>query len=319
MKPPIRLGVIGCADIALRRMLPAFAAAPEIDLVAVASRTPAKASSTAAHFDCRAVTGYKELLNQPEIEAVYIPLPAALHSEWIETALTAGKHVLAEKPLTTDPRQTKQLLNLARNQGLTLMENVMFIHHPQHTKVQQLVTEGAIGELRAFHSAFTIPPPADGDIRYNPDLGGGALLDIGYYPLRAALHFLGPELEVVAAHLTTRRDHRVETSGAALLRAPEGVTAQITFGMENAYVSRYELWGSKGRISVDRAFTLPADFTPAIELNQGTLTDRITLEAADQVTATVSAFVAEIRAATPPADTISRQAALLDELRRRSS
>lgn len=319
MSRPVGIGVIGCADIAVRRMLPAFATAPETEVVAVASRTLGKAERVAEDFGCRAVQGYAALLELERVQAVYIPLPAALHAEWVEAALRAGKHVLAEKPLTPDPLRTEQLLKLARDRRLALVENVMFVHHPRHEAVRRLVDEGAIGELRGLHSAFTIPAPVDDDIRYAPELGGGALPDVGVYPLRAALHFLDPGLEVVGAHLASGPGRHVETSGAALLRTPAGVTAQVIFGMEHTYRSTYELWGSEGRLTVDRAFTPPADFIPAISLHRGTSTEEIRLEPSDQVAATVDAFVAAVRAGGAPGADVLRQAVLIDEVRRRSA
>ncbi|MEU0957171.1 Gfo/Idh/MocA family oxidoreductase [Streptomyces niveus] len=320
MSGPLRLGVIGCAGIAVRRMLPAFAACPDIEIAAVASRDPAKARQVAERFGCRPVHGYGELLELDDIQAVYIPLPAVLHAQWTEAALNTGRHVLAEKPLTTDRRRTGELLELADTRDLVLMENVMFVHHHLHRAVRSLVADGAVGELRSFQAAFTIPPLPDGDIRYDPELGGGALADVGVYPLRAALHFLGPELDVVGARLMRGAGRRVETSGAALLSTPGGVTAQITFGMEHAYRSSYELWGSEGSITVDRAFTPPADHVPVIGLHRGGKTQEIRLEPYDQVAATVEAFAAAVRAGTLP-DTRAtlRQAELLDDIRRSAS
>jgi dTDP-3,4-didehydro-2,6-dideoxy-alpha-D-glucose 3-reductase len=319
MSEPVRVGVIGCADIAVRRMLPGFRAAAGTEIVAVASRSGEKAERVAARFGCRAVRGYAELLDIKEIAAVYVPLPASLHDQWIEAALEAGKHVLAEKPLTMSAARTEQLLDLARDHGLALMENVMFVHHPRHEAVRSLVADGAIGEVRAMHAAFTIPPLPAADIRYQPELGGGALADVGLYPLRAALHFLGPQLEVAGAALGRGRGRAVETSGAVLLRARDAGTAQVTFGIEHAYLSRYELWGSTGRITVDRAFTPPADYAPVIELDRGQGREEIQLAPYDQVAATITAFVASVRVGAAPAEETLRQARLLDDIRKRAA
>lgn len=317
MTQPVRMGVIGCAGIAVRRMLPAFAASPDIEIAAVASRDAAKARQVAERFGCRAVHGYPELLAQDDVQAVYVPLPAALHARWTEAALSTGRSVLAEKPLTTHPRRTAELLELAGRSGLVLMENVMFVHHHRHEAVRRLVADGAIGEPRTFHAAFTIPALADTDIRYDPELGGGALADVGVYPLRAALHFLGSRLGVVGARLTRGAGRRVETAGAALLATPDAVTAQITFGMEHAYRSSYELWGSEGSITVDRAFTPPADHVPVIGLRRGRTAEEIRLAPHDQVAATVAAFAAAVRTGIPPDHGATlRQAELLDEIHR---
>lgn len=308
----VRIGVLGCAEIARRRMLPAMAASAEVDIVAVASRDAEKAARTAREFNCRAVFGYSELLALDDVQAVYCPLPAALHADWVQAALLAGKHVLAEKPLTTELVRTAGLLTLARVRGLALMENVMFLHHPQHAAVRELVGDGAIGTLQSFQSAFTVPRRPDGDIRHDPDLGGGALWDTGVYPVRAALHFLGSDLELVAA---VRSPGRVDMGGAALLSTPSGRTAQLSYGLDHGYGSSYELVGSMGRISVDHAFTPPADHRPVLRLDRPGGTEEIVLEPHDQVAATITAFSSSVRAGRVPDEAMAgclRQAELLD-------
>jgi NDP-hexose-3-ketoreductase len=314
---PVRIGVLGCADIARRRVLPAMATVPGAEVAAVASRDPQKAAELAARFGCRPVSGYAALIELAELDAVYIPLPAAMHADWAEAALRAGKHVLAEKPVTTDPRRTRTLLRLARAHGLALMENVMFVHHRQHAAVRGLVADGAIGELRSFHAAFAVPERPARDIRYARALGGGALWDAGVYPVRAALHFLGSSLSAVGAVLTEGSGREVATSGSALLRAASGVSAQLTFGLEHAYLSCYTLWGSGGRVTVNHAFTPPAGHVPVLRLERGTAVEEIRLEPDDQVANTVSAFVAAVRAgASPDRQTTIRQAELLDQIAR---
>ncbi|WP_042429193.1 Gfo/Idh/MocA family protein [Streptacidiphilus anmyonensis] len=313
---PVRIGVLGCADIAVRRMLPAFAAHPGLRLAAVASRDPDKARRVAERFGGTPVHGYAELLARPDVDAVYVPLPVALHLPWTEAALDAGKHVLVEKPAAPDAEAAERLRARAEAARLALVENVMFVHHPQHAAVRRLVADGAIGELRCLHAAFTIPAPPPGDIRYAPGLGGGALADIGLYPVRAALHLLGPELETVGAHLRTAPGRDVETSGAALLRGAGGVTAHLEFGMEHAYRCEYRLWGSEGGITVGRAFTPPADHVPEVLLHRDGSVERIPLAPFDQVAAAVEAFVEAVRTQAAPGRDLVRQAALLDSVRR---
>lgn len=317
MEAPVRFGVIGCADIARRRMLSAIASVPGAKAVAIASRDPAKAAECAARFGLRPVHGYTSLLDLDEVDAVYIPLPPALHAQWVAASLTAGKHVLVEKPLTTDPALTRKLLHLARSKGLTLMENVMFVHHAQHAAARRLLAAGAIGELRAFHAAFMIPPRPDDDIRYIPEFGGGALWDLGPYPVRAAISFLGLALTVIGAALDNGRGRMVDTAGAALARAPGQVTANLTFGLEHAYHSSCVLSGSEGRLTLSRPFTPPPDHQPVLLLEGRTATEEIRLDPDDQAANTVAAFLAAVRAGECPAeaDTL-RQAEILDEIRR---
>jgi NDP-hexose-3-ketoreductase len=311
---PLRIGVMGCADIARRRMMPAMAASADVDLVAVASRRPDRAAEAARQYGCRPVPGYAALLRDPEVQAVYVPLPAALHAEWVEKALRAGKHVLAEKPLTTRYDRTADLLALARASGLALMENVMFVHHPQHATVRRMVAEGIIGEVRSFRAEFTVPRRAADDIRHRPELGGGSLWDTGVYPVRAALHLLGPDVALVAAVLSRGEQDRVDTAGAALLRTPDGTTAQIAFGLDHGYRSVYEICGSEGRLTVEHAFTPPADHCPVLRLEGRFGREDIVLPAADQVALALGGFAEAVRAGAGPADVYRLQAGILEEV-----
>ncbi|MGG2463928.1 Gfo/Idh/MocA family protein [Streptomyces sp. RGM 3693] len=327
MTRPLRIGVLGLASIARRRMLPAMAACPDIQITALASRDPHAAAKAAAQYDCHAAPHYTALLAREDIDAVYIPLPAALHATWTRAALHAGKHVLAEKPTTTSATETRDLLSLAAARGLVLAENVMFLHHAQHATVQRLLHDGAIGELRSFTAQFSIPKLADDDIRHRPELGGGALADVAIYPLRAALHLLGEDLDVVGAALTYGAGRHVETAGAALLHSATGITAHLTFGLDHAYRSWYEVCGSTGRIVVNHAFTPPADHAPLLRIERGTDTEELHLPPDDQVTNTLTAFAAAIRTPRPPAPgewpepdaAVLRQAELLDAIRHRAA
>lgn len=322
---PVRVGVIGCADIARRRVLPALASVPETELVAVASRDAGKAERFAEEFGCAAVTGYERLLGRTDIDAVYVPLPAALHAEWVERALRSGRHVLAEKPLTTALERTTGLVGLAASRGLVLMENFMFLHHRQHAQVRRLVAEGAIGELRSMSAAFAIPELPRENIRYDARLGGGALLDVGVHPLRAVQYFLGADVEVLGADLSRDRygdpARAVDVGGAALLRSAEGVTAQVTFGMEHAYRSVYELWGSEGRIVVDRAFTPPPGHRPAVRVEGPGGVREPEMDADDQCANTARAFARAVRSGGPGpwgAHAVA-VATLVDSVRRRAA
>ncbi|MFD0026486.1 Gfo/Idh/MocA family protein [Streptomyces sp. NPDC058382] len=319
---PLRIAVLGTADIARRRVMPAMMADPDVELAVVASRDGGRAQEVADRFGCAAAGSYDAVLERDDVEAVYIPLPISLHADWAERALRAGKHVLAEKPLTTDRRATESLLGLARSSRLVLMENVMFVHHPQHSVVRELVASGAIGGLRAFSAAFAVPALPAGNIRHRPELGGGALLDVGYYPVRAALYFLGTGLEIVGAALEGVSGSRVETSGAVLVRSPAGVLGQLAFGMEHSYRSAYELWGSTGRIRVEPAFTPSADHRPAVWITDAHGPRELALAPHDQVAATVRAFVSAVRAdavESPDAAECLEQATLLDAIRARAT
>ncbi|OKH96184.1 Gfo/Idh/MocA family protein [Streptomyces uncialis] len=314
----VRMGVLGCASIAFRRVLPAMQEADGIELKAVASRDPAKARRFAAHFGCAAADGYDELLERPDIDAVYVPLPTGLHAHWVSRALAAGKHVLSEKPLTWDQTTALDLVDQARKAGLWLMENYMFLHHGQHATVRGLVTDGRIGAPRVFSASFGIPPLNEADVRYDSGLGGGALLDVGVYPIRAASYFLGPELDVIGSVLRLHPTRGVDVAGHILLAAPSGVTAELSFGFEHSYRSWYGIWGDHGRLTLDRAFTPPPARQPVIRIVSQDHAEELTLPADHQFRNIVEYFARSVLDGADydaQAEAITHQAELVDRVR----
>jgi NDP-hexose-3-ketoreductase len=263
----VRIGILGCAKIARRSMAPAIRQLPDrFELVAAASRDAAKAQAFASEFGCQAVTGYQALLARGDIDALYVPLPTGLHAEWVGRALKAGKHVYVEKSFAASFDEAQVLVDLARTHERAAMEGYMFLHHQQLQTVADWVQAGRIGELRHFHGSFGFPPlPAD-DFRYDAVLGGGALLDAAGYPLRAAHRFLGGDLEVRAASMRPAPAQGAPLWGSAYLSDGAGVGASIAFGFDNAYQCRFELWGSRGRLVAERAYTAGPGFSPRLML-----------------------------------------------------
>jgi dTDP-3,4-didehydro-2,6-dideoxy-alpha-D-glucose 3-reductase len=297
-------------------------AVPELTVAAVASRDPAKAKTFAAAFDTEPVTGYEELLARDDIDAIYLPLPTGMHYEWAARTLRAGKHVLVEKPLATNLAEATELVELAAKSGLVLRESFMFLHHQQHRRIRELLDGGAIGELRTFTGAFGIPPLPATDVRYRQELGGGALLDVGVYPIRAAQLYLGPGVRAVGA--TARHESGVDVAGSALLASEAGVTAQLCFGFQHHYRNTYELWGSAGRIVLDRAYTPPNDWAPTIRIERPDGVRELTLPPDDQFRAVTASFARAVRAGAghgipdgveDGGTAVLRQAALVEAVR----
>ncbi|WP_406728601.1 Gfo/Idh/MocA family oxidoreductase [Streptomyces sp. GD-15H] len=318
---PVRIGVLGCASIAERRVLPALCRAEAVTLAAVASRDPAKAARFAERFGCEAAGGYAGLLDDPGIEAVYLPLPTGLHEKWAERALTAGKHVLVEKPLATGARGAARLFAQAREAGLVLMENLMFVRHSQHRQVAALVESEIIGELREMTAEFGIPPLPDDDIRYARGLGGGALLDMGVYPVRAAQFHLGGPLDVAGGVRRFDTARGVDLSCTAVLVSPNGVPARIAVGCDRGYRAAYTLWGAEGRITVDRAFTPPPEHRPAVRIERQDVTEIRHFAADDHFLALVRRFAGAVRGTVDTADDERQtldQATTLDALATRT-
>ncbi|MBI5307347.1 MAG: Gfo/Idh/MocA family oxidoreductase [Planctomycetes bacterium] len=264
----INIGVIGCANVAERCMLPAIKAANEFELIAVASRNREKAANLAAKFSCEAIEGYADILNRDDIDAVYVPLPTGLHEEWLIKALRKGKHVLSEKSLTTDYASAKKVIDEAEIRQLLVMEDFMFPYHRQHAFVKKLLLDGEIGDVYFFKSSFGFPPRGKDDIRYDRKLGGGALLDAGAYVVKATQMFLGRDLTLLGAFLKYDGRLDVDIYGGAMFTNNKDQISHVSFSFDNYYQCSYEIWGSKGKITADRAFTPPPNFAPTIVLEK---------------------------------------------------
>ena len=274
----LRVGVLGCANIAVRSVIPAFKSIDGFELAAVASRTQVKADEVARRFDCEAIEGYQNLLDRSDIDVIYVPLPTGLHEEWVSKALDAGKHVYVEKSLALDHPSACRMVGKAKANGLLIVENFMFLYHGQHAFVKNLISQGKIGELRSFRSSFGFPPLDPANFRYNKMLGGGALLDAATYTIRASQLFLGNDLRVEAATLNDQGSE-VDIFGGAYLKAKNGLFAEVAFGFDNFYQCNYEIWGSKGKITAERAFTPGATFRPTIVLEQQGEITKYTIDA----------------------------------------
>ncbi|WP_369255440.1 Gfo/Idh/MocA family protein [Streptomyces sp. R35] len=315
---PLRIGVLGCGGIAMRRMLPAMARNPAVEIAAVASRDRDRAEAAATRFGAAAVHGYERLLERDDIAAVYVPLPPALHAPWTARTLKAGKHALVEKPMVTGAQEARDLAALAEEGQLVLMESFMFLHHTQHATVAVLLERGEIGELRSITAEFGFPPLPAPDIRHRPELGGGALLDAGVYTLRVTQLLLGGPVSVIGAALTTDESYGVDVAGDALLRGDTGVTSHVSFGFRHAYRSAYTLWGSSGRIVLDRAFTPPPTHRPVLRVERQDRVEELTLAADDQF-ANIAGRFAELALGdgdpAPERAAAVRQAELVDAVR----
>lgn len=313
---PVRIAVLGTSAIAQRRTIPAIADTDSATLVAIASRDLDRALRCADAFGVEPHVGYESVLMREDVDAVYVPLPNSLHHEWIRAALELGKHVLAEKPMTTTASDTTELVDLARARGLVLQENFAFLHHGQHRVVREMVDSGRLGTVRNFRSEFCFPPLAPSDVRYDPRLGGGALLDVGVYTVRSAQYFLGNSLTVVGAALDIDPDTGVDVGGSALLTSGDGVMAQLSFGFQHTYGSRYSLWGSRARLDLDGAFTPPPTSRPRIRIEEQDHLEESVLPAENQFENSVARFVAAVDGRAPqlPTDDSVATAVLVEQI-----
>ena len=267
----IKIGVLGSANIALRSIIPAIKSLPDTyELVGVATRDVEK--SSLQNQELSFFEGYDSILDREILDAVYIPLPNSMHFEWVKKALEKGLHVLVEKSMGSTYSQVKELNQIARENNLALIENFQFRFHPQLKYILDILENKTLGELRYIRSSFCFPPFKDkSNIRYNKNLGGGALLDAGAYPIKISQLILGEELGVADAVLNSNKNFEVDIWGGATLKQKNGnLFAQINFGFDNYYQCNIEILGSEGRLYTNRIFTAGEKVIPKIYLETNT-------------------------------------------------
>lgn len=279
----IRIGIICPSEIAFRRFLPSLKKAEGFEYkgVAIASKEEfvgstdeilakerSKAQNFVDNYGGKIFEGYGALINSDEVDAIYLPLPPALHFKWAKQALEHGKHVLVEKPSTCSLADTQELVTLADSKGLALHENYMFVFHNQIEAVKDIVRSGEIGDVRLYRIMFGFPRRAANDFRYNKVLGGGALLDAGGYTMKLATNLLGGEVKVTAANAGFLDEFEVDIYGSATVENDKGAVAQVAFGMDNDYRCDLEIWGSTGTLTTGRILTAPDGFVPTYTIKK---------------------------------------------------
>ena len=311
----IRIGIICPSEIALRRFIPALQQAGDcIKFAAIGiasseewfgniesisqeqideqqSRERAKAQVFVDQYGGEIVVGYENLVSADAIDAVYIPLPLALHHKWAKKAIEVGKHVFVEKPSTTSLADTEDLIEMASQKGLALHENYMFIYHSQLEEINNIVNSGEIGDVRLYRISFGFPRRAANDFRYNKNLGGGALLDAGGYCMKYANYLLGGDAHVTTAQANYIDEFEVDMYGSASMCNNKGQVAQIAFGMDNDYRCDIEIWGSIGTITSGRILTAPAGFVSSYTVKKNQDIETRSLTADDAFLKSIQRFV----------------------------
>jgi xylose dehydrogenase (NAD/NADP) len=295
MTKAVKWGILSTADIN-KKLLAGAAASDEVDVVALGSRDLGRAEEFARTWGIeRAYGTYDELLADPDVEAVYIPLPNTMHSEWSIRALEAGKHVLCEKPFSRHIADVERAFDAADATGLHLSEAFMYRHHPQTARLAELVASGAIGELRVIRSAFSYSLHDAANIRLRTDVEGGALMDVGCYCVSGSRLLGGePESVVGAAHIGPSGTDWVFTG---LMRFPGNVVALFDCGTSLPNRDELEAIGTKGSLFLDDPWHCQR---PIIELRRDGSVELIDTEAANPYQLELEDMNAAIRGERPP-------------------
>lgn len=286
----MRLAVLCPSEIAIRRFMPALMKCINFQYVGVGINSieerygenmvdssvakkmlmveKEKANVFVENFGGTIFNSYEEVVTSNMIDAVYIPLPPALHFKWAKKALENGKHVLIEKPATLCSNDSEELISIAKRKGLALHENYMFMFHKQLDAIEDIVKSGEIGDLRLYRISFGFPKRKKDDFRYNKELGGGALIDAGGYTIKYANRLLGNHAKLAYANMNYTSEFDVDVYGSAAMLNDKGETVQISYGMDNDYKCDLEVWGSTGSLKTNRVLTAPVDFIPQVTIRK---------------------------------------------------
>ena len=310
---PLRWGVIGATSwVAAKAVIPAIVASPRARLVAVASQgTNAPPSGDGL----RTYQSYAALLDDPDVEAVYVPLPNSLHRTWVERAALAGKHVLCEKPLAPTAADATAMASASAAAGVTLLEAYMTPFHPRAAAIDALVRGGRLGDLRFARAAFTGVLDRANDHRWRPEMGGGALLDVGIYCVAPLLVAAGrPPLRVEAA--AAMATSGVDASFSGWLDFGDGFTAALECSFEAPERQSLEIVGTEAAVVVDRAFTPgPPDVALTLRGRDGRA-EEIVAGGADPYQAMIEHFQQVVRDGVTPRRSVADAIAVLTVLDR---
>ena len=314
MSGDVRWGVLSTAKIGIDKVIPGTAAADRCEVVAIASRDLERARAAASELGiARAFGSYEDLLADPDVDAVYNPLPNHLHAEWTIAAARAGKHVLCEKPLATTSADAERMIQACEAEGVLLMEAFMYRLHPTWEAVTSLVASGRIGELKTVQSWFSYFNDDPGDIRNLVETGGGALYDIGCYCVNLSRMLFGAEPERVGGSVLRDPVMGIDVLTSGILDFGD-VVATFTCSTRAEPDQRVHIYGTEGRISLEIPFNIPPDRPTRVSLTAGgdppvrPETEVLTFDPANEYTIQAERFAAAVldggQVPIPPSDAV---------------
>lgn len=319
----IRWGILGTAQIAKACVIPAILKSANGKLQAIASRNLERAEVLIQKYKQGiAYQGYDQLLDDQEVDAVYIPLPNHLHKEWTLNSLAAGKHVLVEKPFAMDASEAEEMAEASHAHRRLLMEAFMYRFHPRTQRVKQLVEDGMLGSIQLIHSAFTFPIIRDGSNErlFLPEMGGGSLWDVGCYGISLSRWLLDEEPNTVSAQAVFN-DSQVDINFIGTLRFSSGALAVVQSSFQAALQQTYSIIGNQGAIELPHDAYIPWEKDTTFVIRQGTseFGKTFTFRGADEYQLMIEHFADAVAGNKPLAFQVEdsiRQMQVLDALRR---
>lgn len=267
MKKKIRFGIIGCSRIADSSTIPAILESNYAEIEIIGSRNITKAKKFAKKIKCNKFGNYEDVLNDKNVDAVYISVPVGLHEKWSILAAKSKKHILCEKSATDSFESAKRMISESQKNKVRLMEGFMFRFHPSIRKVSELIEKKSIGKVFSFQSRYGFPSISKKDIRYQKNLGGGILNDAGCYPICASRILFKGEPKSVYCNLIKNKKYRIDEFANIFLEYNDGKVAEMNVGYGLFYQSIYEIWGTDGILDLSRAYNIPADMSATLKIS----------------------------------------------------
>ncbi len=296
----LRIGILSTANIGMKKVTPAMQRGQHTEVVAIASRTQARADAAAKQLGIPAAHGsYEALLADPNVDAIYNPLPNHGHVPWSIRAIQAGKHVLCEKPIALTSAEAGALIAAAKQHPrIKVMEAFMYRHHPQWIRAKQIVAEGGIGALRTVHSFFSYYNADPANVRNMADIGGGGLMDIGCYNISLSRFLFGAEPARVVGLVEFDPTFKTDRLASGMLDFGAG-TATFTCSTQLSSYQRVNIYGTEGRVEIEIPFNAPPDKPCRIWHQRGSDVTEIVFPVCDQYTLQGDAFALAVLNDTP--------------------
>ena len=296
IKPKSRIGIAvwGIGGHARRTVLPAIEKVPDLDLIAIGSRDRSVVEKEAKKFGCCGVGSLQQLIEFDEVDVVFVSTPIGCHATNVTMALAAGKHVWCEKAFTQNLDEAYQLVEMSREKDTAICVSCPPLHHPLYDRLIMLLEKKVVGKLRAIDAHFGFPH-VEKHSKYDPDVGGGALLDVGFYPLVVGSALMTECAVVTSAVIETETGFGVDTAGTALLRFPSGVHLTGRWGYGRDYINELRVFGETGEIRVSPVFSKPSNRVVKMEVLRQNKYEEIYVPDSDQFVEMLHAFIAPLK------------------------
>ena len=265
------IAVWGLGNHAIKNILPALDGSPNLELHGVYSRDKKIRDKCSKNFKCISWESHDEMLLDPDVSIIYLATPPGLHYSQGLDILNAGKHFWCEKPFTTNAKDARTLIEIADKKGLTIAEGLMYLYHPQFKFIKKYFSDNKSSDIKIINSFFTLPHTDSPGFRYNPDLGGSTLLDIGIYPISLCHEIIPYESSnLILSKCYFESEYKVDTSGFAVYEFASGTICNLFWGMGFSYRNQLDILTTTGSLYTEKIFSKPSNFSPVINLKDKT-------------------------------------------------